>query len=504
MPTKSRFIAWILSKIPTRSIINFNPRHEPQSLAAMLDVDRVHTIFISAENGDTTELFALYRDIIISDAHSQGEFAKRKLTVLGKVPSVTPQNERDPDDKKASLAIGDMINGLDSWINGINHLLDSTLWPVAVVEKVYAPSSAHGLRYTLDRLVPVPHQLLDFTTGHLRIKDLNDEGAPLGTSHYPDPERYIIHRGHLLTTTDNWGGPMRSIVFWWLLSVMDRGWWVRYLERYGSPFLVGKYDQDDDASRSILERAFSYASHIGGLVISRETEVEIKEAASSSGDYEKFLTICQREKSKLILGQSLSAEAQPTGMNSGQSSGAETVRQDIRIFDAMALGHTLRTQLFKQFLLINGIQGNAPAIGFGPRDTGDLKQLKDIMDSVHAAGMRITDDGISTLSQRMGITIERDPMALGSRRLTNLAMLTAGSPDPTLEMLNSIPRAGAAELAHAFRGRYAQARTIILESRTAAECEERIRTFCSELKPDEAGKIIEQAMEAFAANSAAT
>ena len=90
---------------------------------------------------------------------------------------------------------------------------------------------------------------------------------------------------------------MRSILFWWLLGVMDRDWWSRFLDRYGSPFLVGKYEQTDDQSRTTLERAFSAAVKIGGLVVSKDTDVEIKQAASQSAGeaFEKFYTISRRE-----------------------------------------------------------------------------------------------------------------------------------------------------------------------------------------------------------------
>ena len=89
----------------------------------------------------------------------------------------------------------------------------------------------------------------------------------------------------MLTTPDNRGGPMRSLVFWWLLSSMGRDWWARFLDKYGSPFLVGKYDQADDASRGVLERAFQWAVRVGGIVVSKQTEVEIIQAsASQSGD----------------------------------------------------------------------------------------------------------------------------------------------------------------------------------------------------------------------------
>jgi phage gp29-like protein len=238
-------------------------------------------------------------------------------------------------------------------------------------------------------------------------------GTILPTSREPSPDRYIIHRGHLLSTPDNWGGPMRSILYWWLLGTMSRDWWARFLDRYGSPFIVGHYPSGDDKSRNVLKSAFSFATKLGGLVVTDKTRVEIIQAASAStGDaYEKFITICNREKSKLILGQTLSADAQPTGLGSGLSTLQEGVRQDIRMWDAATLADTLRLQLFDQYMEINGLYGMTPTLTWGSVSTAELKGKADMLVSLKAAGYRLTDDELGILSEEIGMSLERDPSA---------------------------------------------------------------------------------------------
>jgi hypothetical protein len=75
---------------------------------------------------------------------------------------------------------------------------------------------------------------------------------------------------------------MRSILFWWLLATMDREWWARFLDRYGSPFLLGTYPRGDADSRSVMERAFALAVKLGGLVVSADTKVELSQAAATA------------------------------------------------------------------------------------------------------------------------------------------------------------------------------------------------------------------------------
>jgi phage gp29-like protein len=396
-------------EVPTDRLTVIDSRYIPPSIGRSVDVDLVHNIVRNAEGGDTRDLFCLYRDLILSDAHTQGEISKRKLAVIGDLMTFQPQNKTVPADVLASERIDDMVSNCRAWRLGCSALLDGCLYPVSVVEKVFAPSSG-GLRFKLVELVPVPHYLLDFTSGAMRIFDVDPvSGMVLSTSHDPDPNRYMVHRGHLLTTPDNWGGPLRSILFWWLLSAMDREWWARFLDRYGSPFLVGKYAPGDTESRGVLERAFSMAVKIGGLVVTDQTAVEIKEAAAAStGEaYDKFLTICQREKSKLIIGQTLSSEAQATGMNSGVSNQHEAVRQDIRKLDATLLSETLRQQLVQQFMDINGLAGEAPEIVWGSDSVEEIASTTGLLESLGKSGIELDDSGLATLSERVGLPLRR-------------------------------------------------------------------------------------------------
>jgi len=394
----------------------YNQRSEPAAIATYMDVERVHEVFAQAEAGDTRDLFALYRDIIVADNHIQTEIAKRKLAVLGDKLTVQPLDKADSADVAASLAVREMIDNCGSWFAACNHLLDASVYPVAVAEKVFAPAGTLAyvatapLRFVLDRLVPVPFQLLDFSTGRLRIRDVDPQsGTPLGSTHEADPAVYIVHRGHLLTSADNFGGPLRSIVWWWLFSVMDRSWWARFMDRYGSPFIVTKYDASDNSTRLLLMNALKHAVKIGGLVVNTDTEVELVSAAATgaSDAYASFHAICQREKSKLILGQTLSSEAQATGMNEGVSKIQENVRQDIRAFDAMRLATTLRDSLLQQYCAINGSAGRPPRLVWGSQSNADLRATADLLGSLNTAGLEVDDAALPTLSENVGLPLRR-------------------------------------------------------------------------------------------------
>lgn len=499
--------AFFLNRIPTKRVTRYNTRNMPTSLASMVTVDDVHDTLRAAEQGDVTRLFALYQEILATDSHLQGRFADRKEAVLGDTLTIQPYDKYDTADILAATAIEQMIADLgdQKWERACAHLLDSVLWPVAITEKTFRQSTRPGLRYELSELTPVPYQLLSYIKGTLELlpTDPDTGNVHAGAGVAPELARYIIHRGHLLSLPDNWGGPMRSIVFWWLLSMMSRDWWARFLDRYGGPFLIGKYDQADDASRSVLLGAFQLSQKLGGLVVSKETDVEIKQAATTdTGEaYKTFIDLCNREKSKLILGETLSSDAQAGGgMNSGNAELQGEKRQDKRQSDARRLGATLREGLFTQYLRINGIPGRAPKAIWGTISSAEMGTTGTMIQNLAAGGLRIGDAGLETLSERIGLPVERMPAAPApSGPFAFSAPAVAPAAQNAIDL---IAQKSASDLAKSFRGSLAPIRDIILVSKTPEEAIAGVQAFCSRFDPSRAARVMEEALVAITANAA--
>lgn len=446
-------------------------------------------IIDSAENGSTVDLFALYRDIIASDSQIQSDFAKRKDAVLGDAVSCMPWDKKNPFDVSAKDAISPLLDEapfeeMKQW------LLNATLYPVAVCEKVFAPSSSGG--YILKKIIPVPYRLLDYSKGEMRIFDVASSGTVISTSHAVDPARYIVHRGSTMPLPDNWGGPMRAIVFWWLLKNMSRQWWADLLERFGAPFLKGKYK--DGASKAVLERAFRMAYRLGGIVISKDTEVEVVQAASgdSSNSHERFIALCNKEISKLIVGQTLSTNSDPTGIGGGASDLQGEVKDDIRKKDARRLGMTARAQLFTQFGIINSIQGRPPLVIFGSDSAAEMRAMISLISALGTAGFEPDDDGLENISERVGFGLRRKaatPSAFSPFSAYPMSATQAAD-------LGAI-ETSAKDLAQAFTGRYAPLAKIIQSSTSTADCLKRCRAWLADQDITGAADILSEAMTAY-------
>lgn len=383
----------------------YNPKMEPESFIEWMDVDRVWMAIRSAKGGGVQPLFALYRDIVMTDSHIQGELQKRKLAVIGDVMRVIPYDKKNQADKDAATFCERQIYEMKGWRLALANLLDGCLWPVSVLEKVYEPT---GNGYRIAELANVPAYLLDYSTGLLNIRDINDDGSVGSGTHEPAAESYIVHRGHLLSAPDQLGGPMRSLIYWWLASTMSRDWWVRFLERHGAPFIVGKYQSGNEGDRALLLDAMATATRTFGIAVSRDTEIELVEASKAGADaFGAFVAAAQREKSKLILGQTLSTQTDSTGLGSGVAQLQGDVREDIRKLDGAMLADTLRDQFLVQLCRINRLPGRAPYLVFGKASMEEIKSLNESLVAIRSAGFEPDDDAMEPISETIGFTIRR-------------------------------------------------------------------------------------------------
>ena len=406
----------LLTKIlPTATRTIVRGRQEPPSEARTVDVDEIHSILEAAERGQTDRLFALYRDILSSHTHIRGEFSKRKLAVVGDAFNLQPQDKENENEVALVKDVKLHLEAIPNWFQTISHMLDSTLYPVSVTERIYAPSEKPGWRFQIGEFKAVPHHWLSWPDGVLCVSDSDQNGAIVGTEIPLCPTRYIKHEGDLITSVPDWyGGTMRTVVFWWLFSVMDRDWWTRFLDRFGAPFLVGTYPENDEGAKYSLQNAFSWATKLFGIVASEGAKVEMHQANSSGGGdaFQQFHDTANKEISKVIVGQTLSADGQNLGLGGGQGKQHGEVRDDIRQLDARLLAHTIKTRILAPLWAVNGWETPLPEVSFGEASSEEQAVSGALLASLSDAGLRITDDGLIILSKKVGFPIERDPLAI--------------------------------------------------------------------------------------------
>lgn len=420
MSLKSELAGLLANLIPTKTRVIVRGNQQPPATAQAMDVDLLHSYLRQAESGCTYPLFGLYRDIIAGHAHTQGEFAKRKLAVLCEGMVLTSHDPKNADAVALAAAVQSHLLDNPKWLTFLSHSLDACLYPVALTARSYKISGRPGWRYEVAELTPVPHIHLAWPEGRFSIRETDEDGNFTGQFREPEARTHIVHRSELLTSVpDWWGGSMRAVVFWWLFATMDRDWWARFLDRYGAPFLVGKYPESDDGARWSLQDAFSAATKLFGIVVSDQTQIELKAAdAAGSGDaFEKFHSTANREISKLIVGQTSSAEIQKSGLGDSQGTAQAGVRDDIRKFDAYVLAQRVKTQILAPLWRINGWSSPLPTVSFGAITEEEAALTGEFLASLNTAGIQLTADGLEKLSAKLGYGFERIPALPAASRV---------------------------------------------------------------------------------------
>lgn len=438
---------------------------EPYNLSTTLDASKIQAAIRTAERGDTWQLFTIFRDMEAGYTHLQTEFAKRKMSVVGQPHAILPRTKGNKEDETACEVINEMIEHCDNWMDAMDNLLDATLWPVAVAEKLFEPVSPADaaeykfpVRYRLRKLDPVSPTLFcykipylaagfggAFATGvgalargmtpgnqwaswnpndwepDLRFYDVFENGYPNfspASTYAPEKERHLIHRGTNISKIlrDNYGGQMRAILFWWFLAIQGRDWFGRYMQRWAHPFILGKVDAQQKGTLDFMRDALSMSMEIGGLVIDKNAEAQMIQAASLNGSegYKMFLEVCNDEVSKVVIGQTTSSSAKSTGLGSGVADLHSQVRQDFRQSDMRKLSFTLCKQLFPYYLRINGYRGHVKGIIWGGKDEAQAKSLSETVKNFSDSGLEVDDSGIEVLSERVGFGLRRAPVEMAT------------------------------------------------------------------------------------------
>jgi len=590
--------------IPGKPTKFLSPRYEPTNITQNADVLRVQSAIRLAEVGDTQELFRFYRDVLLSDDHVQACLETRKLATLSNTMCVLPFEKKNPDDLLLAAAFNQAVDDCENWDMGMIDLMDSVFWPNSIVERLFKPATpgrpgTPKLQYTLRKFVPVNPQLhcyqWAYMTGGVGLgtasavqlgnlaAELNrgdnvdatispytidlerwepylklwpiDQGGRIiydvTNACYLDPVRHVVHRGHLMQTfRDNWGGPGRSILMWWLLRGLGRMWFGEGMERYGKPFMVGFTDATDPDAVGLLRDAMDLAKTINGVVLDESSRMELKEAmvAGMAQGYQAFHAMCNEAISFRITG--LRESQKPAGLNAGAADFSANVRDDVRQLDGKLLASTVIRQIVNPFAQINGLKGRVKIVWGGLSDA-DAASFADLLVKMKTAGFTITDDAIDTANERTGLTWQRvqtaplmpggqlgapgapgqtdsdddddgddgdadpedgddditddDVTPLSSRlapRASRLAWLSA-TRAPAKSPVDDVASAHSAALAQAFRGALAPVRLILLSSTSRADAEKKLAQHFADWPAARIAGIVEEALQVCAAKGAA-
>lgn len=321
---------------------------------------------------------SVYRDLR-SDAHVGGCIRRRKAAVK----ALEWRVQRGKASARMTRLATDVIQSYDM-DRLLNEITDAVLFGWQPLELVWG--HRNGAPVPLEVIGKPPEWFFFDTQAQLRFR--SREKPMLGEE--LEARKFLLARQEA-SYANPYGHADLSMCFW--PTVFKRGglkFWVTYVEKYGTPWLIGKTPRgtpgsDNDALLDKLEEMIQDAV----AVIPDDSSIDIVGAEGkgvNSDLYEQLLMFCRSEISIALLGQNQSTES-----NSNRASAVAglEVTKSIRDGDARLANATIN-QLLRWLTDLNeGEQAPAPTFElFEAEDVNTAQAERD--ETLSRGGLRFT------------------------------------------------------------------------------------------------------------------
>ena len=355
-------------------------------LVAGLTPERLAVILNRVRRGEVpAEYLEIAGELEERDAHYRSVLSTRKHAVEGLELYV----QAGGDDKEAltvAEAVNeDIISHADS-MDLVKNALDALGKGFSVNEIIWDTSGTRWKPATFIYRDP-RWFAYDKVTGVLSLRDVY--GMEL---HPLEPYKFIVHEPNLLSGKQITSGLSFTALFYWLVKTYDVTSWAAFADRFGYPVRLGKYGRkatkEDIAT---LKRAVAAIGSDVGAVIPDAMAIDIIESKTTAGNsevYEKIAEWADKQLSKLVLGQTASAEGTPGKL--GDSQDQQAVRQDILKADVRQLEQTLNRDLVIPYVNFNfGKQERYPKLRIKYVEPKNVQLIVDSVTKLVPLGFKV-------------------------------------------------------------------------------------------------------------------
>lgn len=384
----------ILAEQRATPVANSNRDLWSGGLVAGLTPERLASILDKVRRGDIpAEYLEIAGELEERDAHYRSVLSTRKHAIEGLEMYV-----QSAEDDKEALAIAEAVTEdiaeHSDMMDLRKNALDALGKGFSVNEIIWNTS---GSRWKPDTFIFRDPRWFayDKKSGMLSLRDVYGmELSPL------DPYKFIIHEPNLLSGKQITSGLSFTALFYWLVKTYDVTSWAAFADRFGYPVRLGKYGRkatkEDIAT---LKRAVAAIGSDVGAVIPDSMVIDIIESKTTSGTsevYEKIAEWSDKQLSKLVLGQTASAEGTPGKL--GDSQDQQAVRQDILKADVRQLEQTLNRDLVIPYVKFNfGTQERYPKLKIKYVEPKNVQLIVDSVTKLVPLGLKVKPQEMNAL-----------------------------------------------------------------------------------------------------------
>ena len=303
-----------------------------------------------ADQGDVQAQFTLFGEMEAKDLTLFSELQKRKLAVVRHPWEIQPKDDSTEAGRIAEFcqqAIDNLVNFTDDRVD----MLDALGKGISFNQINWDASEGQVWPRSLEYIEPWHFQPYSDDPLGWRILTVDNfiDGVEI-------PERkFVIHKFKAVSGSPVRAGLTRILGFFYIFKNYAIKDWLTFLDLYGIPMRIGKYEPGTpNAEINILKHAVMNLATDAAAVISKNTEIEIKEALAGAGanPHQVFVEYVDKMMRIAINGQTLTSDIGDTGSYAAATTHKE-VKFELTQADAIALDNTIRFQLLEPVVFYN-------------------------------------------------------------------------------------------------------------------------------------------------------
>ncbi|KAF1692752.1 hypothetical protein CSC62_14050 [Pseudoxanthomonas jiangsuensis] len=421
---------------PQTSQLGFLHQEFQTHPARGLTPSKLNSILIGAEQGDVIAQYELFEDMEERDGHILSEMTKRRRVVSGLTWDVVPPEDATAAEKEEAARLRQLLNAIEDLDGILFDTTDAIGKGFSCQEIEWQRTDGSWLPKSIEHRPQSWFRLHRGYRQEIRLRDNSPEGAVLR------PLNWITHTHKARSGYVERANIFRALVWPYLFKNYSVGDLAEFLEIYGIPLRIGKYQPGaSDKEKTTLLRALMQVGRNAAGIIPDGMSLDFHDAADGDpAAFQLMIDWCERTVSKVILGATLTSQADRGSNTNALGNVHNEVRKDLRDADAKQVAATLSRDLVYPIAVLNGMArngyGRCPRLVLDTAETQDVKSFAESLPVLAKAGMRI---GVEWAHKELGI-----PMAEEGAPVLQVTEAAVAPPPAPTEVAAATARIAAA------------------------------------------------------------
>ncbi|RRW90604.1 DUF935 domain-containing protein [Pandoraea apista] len=373
---------------PQTSELGWITRSFDSHPARGLTFDRLHNLLAAAEQGHLLEQSDLFADMEERDGHIAAEMSKRKRVLLTLDYDIKPPRDASAAEKHMAQQVREWLEDMPEFetllldcLDAIGHGFSAQEIEWQRLGSMWFPKAFHHRpqRWFMN---PIDDR------EQIRLIGPEVGGLPLW------PAGWVVHRHRGKSGYIARCGLHRALCWPYLFKNFATRDLAEFLNIYGLPLRLGKYTPGaSKEEKDALLRAVKGIGRNAAGIIPQEMVIEFEEAAAGTHvPHTAMIEWCERTQSKVILGGTLTSQADGKTSTNALGNVHNEVRHDLMTSDARQLERTITRDLIYTMIVLNVgpiDRLRCPRFEFETREVADIRMYADALPKLVGMGAKI-------------------------------------------------------------------------------------------------------------------